>query len=77
MTDLPKRTYVITARIGNCRVCGKEEDLRCDVCFSCSDRVKGEKISAITHRLWVADDPTNEWFYVEEHHGLSAEAFDD
>jgi hypothetical protein len=28
--------YVVTEQMGNCRICGKYEDLRCGVCWDCA-----------------------------------------
>ena len=54
--------YVSMLRIGKCKVCGEEEDLRMGCCFSCCDYVDGEQVSPTTHRLWDRRNPTNEWF---------------
>jgi hypothetical protein len=54
--------YAIKERIGCCQVCGREDDLRFGVCFSCADFVDGEQISATTHRLWDQRNPSNQWF---------------
>jgi hypothetical protein len=62
---MPESIYVIVAQFGNCRVCGKHDDLRFGSCFECSDYVNGEQISLTTHRLWDSRNPSNEWF-VEE-----------
>lgn len=63
-----ERTYVSIAQIGNCRVCGREQDLRYGVCFTCSDQIKGERISETTHRLWDSKNPRNEWYVSETGH---------
>ena len=36
--------YVVKENIGVCRCCGKEKDLRLDVCFDCADEVKAEEL---------------------------------
>lgn len=53
--------YVSFAKIGNCMVCGKREDLRCGVCFECTDKVDGEPVKG-GHRLWQKDKPENTWY---------------
>lgn len=60
-----KPVYVALAKIGNCKVCGKEDDLRFGSCFDCADFVAGEQISPTTHRLWNSRNPSNEWFASE------------
>ncbi len=57
--------YVSIVNIGDCRICGSHEDLRCGVCFNCMSQVSGERISPTTHRLWDSKNPRNEWFYSE------------
>ena len=52
--------YVARAQIGVCRVCGKRKDLRCGVCFTCSDFVAGRKIPG-GHELWDKRNPQNHW----------------
>ena len=59
--------YVSIAQMGNCKVCGERQDLRCGACFDCANKVSGEQISDKTHRLWETDNPSNEWFYSEDH----------
>lgn len=63
-----QRTYVVIEQVGDCRICGQRKDLRCGVCFQCSDQVRGERISPTTHRLWDSANPRNEWFYSEIGH---------
>jgi hypothetical protein len=58
--------YVAIAQHGNCKVCGKYEDLRMGCCFDCSDLVDGERISEVTHRLWERSNPENQWFASED-----------
>jgi hypothetical protein len=53
--------YVSMAMIGNCKVCGTRQDLRCGACFDCSDKVAGEPIQG-GHRLWEKAKPQNFWF---------------
>lgn len=53
--------YESYCRIGNCRICKKEQDLRMGVCFSCSDLVDGEKLSDNEHYLFERDNPDNSW----------------
>lgn len=62
MTDKP---YVSIARMGNCRIWGEYNDLRCGTCFGCGDLVDGERVSESTHRLWERANPRNSWFYSE------------
>lgn len=62
-----KDTYVVMQRIGNCNICGKREDLRCGVCWTCQPQVEGEKISPVTHKLWDSKNPTNVWYYSENY----------
>lgn len=59
------RVYLVVARIGPCRVCGKEDDLRFGVCFDCCGHVDGEKVGDRMHRLWDRRNPDNEWFVRE------------
>jgi hypothetical protein len=63
--------YLSFAQIGNCQVCGQEEDLRFGTCFDCADFVDGEELKhrvtgQVVHRLWDRRNPDNDW-YVEEH----------
>lgn len=55
--------YVSIRQIANCRICGVRQDLRCGACFNCTDRVTGEKVSDISHKLWDIQNPSNFWFY--------------
>lgn len=61
-----ERVYVAIAQIGECRICRERHDLRCGVCFDCASHVAGEKVSAVTHRLWDSRNPANVWFYSED-----------
>lgn len=54
-------SYVSFVKTGNCMICGKQEDLRCGVCFGCAPSVDGEKING-GHRLWQKDKPENTWY---------------
>lgn len=58
--------YVSIAKWGNCKVCAVHQDLRFGVCFHCSDKVCGEKVSDVTHRLWETKNPSNVWFCSEK-----------
>ena len=58
-------TYIATEKIGNCKLCGKEDDLRFGCCFTCADFADGEQLSPTTHRLWDRRNPKNEWFVSE------------
>lgn len=62
------KPYVSIEQWGNCKRCGAHQDLRCGVCFECSDHVRGERISPTTHKLWDADNPQNVWYYSETGH---------
>lgn len=57
------KPYVSIARMGSCRICGVHQDLRVGVCFRCSDKVTGEKVSDTTHKMWERSNPTNVWYY--------------
>lgn len=63
-----KRVYVSIAQHGICHICGSHEDLRCGVCWGCSDQVAGEEVSPGVHRLWDSRNPRNEWFYSDSGH---------
>ena len=56
----PDDTLIVMAQIGNCKVCGKKEDLRMGVCFDCSEFVDGRPIPG-GHELWDKRNPTNRW----------------
>lgn len=58
--EFPEGTYVAMAEMGDCRVCGKREDLRMGACFHCSSNVSGKRIPG-GHELWQTDKPTNRW----------------
>ena len=60
LSHLPAGTYVSMAEWGNCRVCGKYEDLRMGACFLCSNQVDGRKILG-GHELWDSKNPSNRW----------------
>lgn len=62
------RVYVAIAQMGLCKVCGKEQDLRCGVCFHCTNKVSGSRVTPTTHRLWETANPRNEWYYAEGGH---------
>ena len=58
--------YVAMACMGDCKVCGRRQDLRCGACFDCSRWVSGEIVSTgvdgtAVHRLWDHRNPTNVW----------------
>jgi len=46
------------------RLCGNYKDLRCSVCFTCSDRVCGKLVNG-KHVLWDRDNPANTWTITE------------
>lgn len=62
------KPYVSIEQIGNCKICLREKDLRCGVCWDCCDQVSGEKISNTTHKLWDSQNPINVWYYDEVGH---------
>lgn len=45
---------------GYCECCGKWNDLRWKVCFTCSDFVDGHEIQG-GHELWDTRNPKNRW----------------
>ena len=63
--EIAARPYIVMNNWGNCKVCGKHDDLRCGTCFTCAEFVDGERISRTTHRLWDRRNPQNTWFYSE------------
>ena len=56
----PADAYVAFAQWGNCKVCGRHQDLRMGACFKCSDQVAGKKIPG-GHELWDSKNPDNRW----------------
>jgi hypothetical protein len=68
MTHLLDKVYVSMAQMGDCRVCGRHEDLRLGACFDCSDKVDGRELSPGTHELWEIDNPDNRWIAAERGH---------
>lgn len=61
-----KPPYVAMACFGNCKVCGRYQDLRCGACFACADRVAGKVLTTgadgtVVHRLWSVDNPDIVW----------------
>jgi hypothetical protein len=57
--------YIVKSNMGNCRVCLEMKDLRCGVCFFCSDKVTGKKIPG-GHLLWEINNPQNKWFFQDD-----------
>lgn len=55
-------TYYAFEQMGNCRVCGRHEDLRCGSCFSCSPKVSGKRVDGDRHELWETANPQNRWW---------------
>lgn len=58
--------YESFARMGNCMICKRHQDLRAGVCGMCSDRVQGEPRhnpngKLIGHKLWDSENPDNNW----------------
>lgn len=53
--------YVAIDSIGECKICKKQEDLRCGVCYGCAFQVDGEVIEN-GHRLWDSVNPDNIWY---------------
>jgi hypothetical protein len=62
-----KDAYVSLAQMGNCKACGGYQDLRLGTCFTCAPKITGVKISEVTHKLWHIDNPTEVWYYSENH----------
>ncbi len=60
--NLPLDTYVCQAEYGNCKVCKFYQDLRCGVCFKCSNKVSGHYDQNGKHHLWEIDNPKNSWY---------------
>lgn len=60
LSNFPDDAYVSVAMMGDCRVCGVRQDLRCGACFHCSDQVDGKKIEG-GHLLWDTKNPKNQW----------------
>lgn len=56
----PPDAYVAMAQWGDCKVCGRHQDLRMGACFKCSDRVAGKPIPG-GYELWDQDNPENRW----------------
>ncbi len=54
------KPYIIRNNMGICRVCGRHDDLRCQVCFDCSSKVKGARTTT-GHMLWERSNPRNSW----------------
>lgn len=63
---IPDGSYVSEAAMGNCKVCGEWQDLRCGACFDCAALVMGRLIEPGVHELWERSRPQNKWFYREE-----------
>lgn len=64
LSHLPSDTYVSFAQMGNCKRCGKHEDLRLGACWDCADRCGGRRIPG-GHELWDLDNPDVRWFVRE------------
>jgi hypothetical protein len=56
LSDLPEDVLVSSGTWGNCKVCGKYQDLRYGVCFTCSDWVKSDDVEA-----WDVRKPNVRW----------------
>ena len=56
LSGLPPESYIITEQWGNCRVCGKYDDLRYGSCFACADFVMTDEKEA-----WDVRNPLNRW----------------
>lgn len=56
LTNLPADSLICMEQMGNCRVCGKYDDLRYGVCFHCGDLVKSDGEEA-----WDVRNPSNRW----------------
>lgn len=54
-------TVTVTDNWGDCRICGRNQDLRAGVCFDCCSRVKGNYEGLGWHLLWDRENPTNQW----------------
>jgi hypothetical protein len=59
-TLFPSNAYVAIDTWGDCKVCGKHQDLRYGSCFDCSDHVAGKAIPG-GHELWDSRNPSNRW----------------
>jgi hypothetical protein len=53
--------YLAIEQIGTCRICKKQGDLRCGVCFTCCDQVAGQEIAPGVHLLWDSKNQDNAW----------------
>jgi hypothetical protein len=58
---VPPDVYVIRERLGNCKVCGKHDDLRFGACFDCADFVKCQPINPDVYKVWDERNPSNAW----------------
>jgi len=56
LTNFPEDSYIVIEQTGNCKICGKYDDLRYGSCFSCSDFVKSDGKKA-----WDVRNPMNKW----------------
>ncbi len=65
LSALPHDTYVSFAQVGECKVCGKEEDLRMGACYDCADVVDGRQIPG-GHELWDSRNPEVKWYVREQ-----------
>lgn len=63
-----ERVYVIAGGMGDCKMCGRRQDLRFGACWDCSVHVGGESLGNGNHRVWDTRNPRNEWFVSERGH---------
>lgn len=52
--------YISGVKSSCCILCGEFEDLRCGVCWNCSNYVTGQKIEG-GHELWDKRNPSIRW----------------
>lgn len=56
----PPDSYIAMSCWGDCKRCGRHQDLRFGACFTCADRIAGKTIEG-GHELWDQDNPSNRW----------------
>ena len=61
LSGLPSDTYIVIDTWGNCRRCGRRQDLRMGVCRDCADKCLTEAIGGGKSRCWDEDNPANSW----------------
>ena len=58
--QFPSDVYVAVETWGDCKVCGRHQDLRMGACYDCADHVSGKPIPG-GHELWDSRNPSNRW----------------